>query len=303
MKEYLFTNSYSVCFNTLFSALQSLSAVLQGPFLITPNQHPVIAQALKQNGHKPLYTELDYNGLIVSEAQSRHLVVTDYAGILPDIATPEITLWSNGAGFLERPSMDAITVIDLKTLNPLAPTNGAVVICEDPDLCQALRTYAGLGIIKGVVWNDKIDQGGIDGLMSPLSQQYWQEHYDDMADALKRVEAVVHYYRERFQPLPQLDLIPTDKPRFFPVKLAPELLCPKEEIYEALLASHINASVPFKPLYRYQAFATESIRSCEAFYRAVLALPVHGIDMDEARRIADTFLAILEQYRYRSCSF
>jgi len=302
MRNYLLNqNRKTLYFNTPFSAIQTIAAVLNEPIKISPNQDVMIAQALRQGGAEFSYLEIDYNGLAIADEEAA-VIATDYAGMLPDILS-KVVLWSNGAGYLDVQTKADITIIDLKTLNPVANASGAALFCNDERLLDAMRTFASLGITQGPVWNDKVNQEGIDGVMNDLVYEYWQQNMESFIEETRGREEIVALYRERFSHLKLIDLMPTAYPRFFPVRLAPELLCPKEDIYIALQEKNVAVSVPYKPLYRYDLFKGEMIRSAEQFYKSALALPMHTNKRSEAERIADIFVEVIEKYAYRGCSF
>lgn len=294
--------SDTLFFSTPFSALYTIGAVLGVPFIISPNQHPFIAQALVQAGSVFSFGDIDFNGLILPVQGGGETIASDYGGILPDIDS-RIALWSNGAGYLDASSAAEISVIDLQSLNPLSAAPGALVQTADTVLAEEMRRFASLEVKQGHLWNDRIDRPGIDGLMSPLVRGYWEEQWETFAEKLKTVEEVTEYYRERFSSLQSVDLLPSRIPRVYPIKLAPELFCPKESIYTELLERGIEVRVPFKPLYRYDAFAGGKLSGCENFYKAVLSLPTHRIHRSEAHRIAETFREVIERHSYRSCMF
>lgn len=292
----------SIYLDSLFSAVQSVAAVLDRPLDISANAPVVLAQALRQSGVTFRFLDIDYNGLGISTDDSNALFKTDHAGVMSESAS-EVALWIGGAGYLKGTGDAKVTIIDLQTLAPAAKASGAVVLCEDESLLDAIRTYASLGVTKGPVWNNKVKQPGLDGLMDEIVYEYWQNNMETFVRKTQERETIATSYRERFTSLKLLDMMETSYPTFFPVRLAPELLCPKEDIYTALREQKIAVSVPYKPLYRYDLFKSGSLKGTEQFYKAALALPMKTNDLLEAERIADIFIEQIEKYGYRGCSF
>ena len=303
MQQHIFIQDENsrLYFNTLFSALSSMAAVLNRPMRISANQNIVTAQALSQSAAALSFSDVDYYGLC-AEAEDERLVLTDYAGIMPE-SSSDIAVWLNGAGYLGGEPNRPVTIIDLQTLKPDAKAAGAILICEDEKLLAEIKLFASLAVQKGHLWNDKVTSTGIDGLMQPLVLEYWQSNQERFITDTKKTEEIAAYYTREFSDLKLVELMETKYPRFYPLKLTPELFCPKEDIFSALLEADVDVQVPFKPLYRYKAFAGESLPGCALFYKAVLSLPIHGINMDEAKRIAEAFKTVIEKYAYRGCSF
>lgn len=289
-------------FNTLFSAVESAASLWQRPLCVTPNQQVEVAQALRHSGTEFLFSDIDFYGLQCAAAEGYAVMATDYAGVMPALSC-DIQLWTSGAGFLDREPSSEITIVDLKSLDPGAPVSGALVWCKDSLLTERMARFSALGIEPAVAWNDRVASAGIAGMMEPLVREYWETHLDTLVQQLGLRTEVANIYAEALSGSKLLDLLPTDAPRFFPVKLIPELYCPKEEIYLALREAGVDVTVPFKPLFKYQAFETENLLRASEFYKAVMALPTHGISCDEASETARIFLEVLERYSYRSCSF
>jgi hypothetical protein len=289
-------------FQSAFAAVQALGSVLCAPAALSPLQPPFMLQALLQSGCQMRFLDVDYYGSIAGNDTDAKLFKTDYAGIMPAVSG-NIELWINGAGYLDRePESDHI-LIDLQTLDAQSETPGCVIISRDGRLLEELRRFATLGIEKRQVWNDAIRTKGVDGLMSPLAKKYWEERVRTVRGAAGRLKEISGIYAEMLSAFKLIDMMPTASPRFFPVRLAPELLCPKEDIYTELHQMGVDATVPFKPLYRYDICKAETLRGSEAFYKAVLALPTHGLRLDEAEDVAQKFLQVIEKYAYRGCSF
>lgn len=299
----LFSDSDRVVhFHNGFAAVEAVGGVLGTPVALTPLQPPFMLQGLLQSGRQMHLLDVDYYGGISGNRTDATLFKTDYAGIMPS-CDGGIECWINGAGYLQRRPEGDHTLIDLQTLDAHSETPGCVVISDDGRLLDELRRFATLGVEKRQVWNDAIAIKGTDGLMSPLAARYWKERLDALREASNELQEIAGIYAETFSPLKLIDLIPTAYPKFFPVRLAPELLCPKEDIYLELHRMGIDATVPFKPLYRYDICKGEMLRGSEAFYKAVLALPTHGLRLDEAREMAQKFLDLIGKYSYRGCSF
>lgn len=293
----------AVFFDTPFSALMSVAAVRGDPLSLSANQHPALAHALREAGVHFSLGEVGPDGLLLPQNGEAEVLISDYAGILPPFSSP-LVFWNGGAGYLDEDApAGEVTLIDLQSIHPLSEAPGAVVRSGDPKLLEEIERFAALGISKGHLWNDRIGGRGIDALMSPLVHRYWRERWEDFVEGAQRSEEIARLYAERFGALGSIDLLPFRFPRFFPLKLAPELFCPKESIYTALQERGIDVGVPFKPLYRYDAFAAEKLSGCENFYKAVLSLPTHGISTEEAGTIADTFVSVIGENAYRSCTF
>jgi hypothetical protein len=297
----LFSHPDTLYFSTPFGALQSLFAVLKKPLVFTANAPVVIAQAARQSGQEMHFSDVDYDGLGICSDTDALQIGLDYGGVLPK-GDFDVVCYLHGAGFLTDTLNAAYVIIDLKTLLPDAPASGALLICPDTTQRDAIARYATLNVVQGSVWNDKVQEDGIDALMSPLVQAYWQSHLSEAIQATQHRQTYVAHLKALLSDMKMVDLLATSYPAFVPLRLAPELHCPKEDIYMALHEAGIAATVPFKPLYRYDRFKGEQLRGVEAFYRSALALPLPR-SSEQAKQLAEAFKEIIERYAYRGCTF
>jgi UDP-4-amino-4,6-dideoxy-L-N-acetyl-beta-L-altrosamine transaminase len=94
----------------------------------------------------------------------------------------------------------------------------------------------------------------------------------------------------------------------YPVILAPELHCQKEEIFQALQERDLGVQVHYKPIYQNsfykERFGEVSLAVANDFYRSEISIPCNQtMSMDDAKYVADTLLDVIHSYKQRRCSF
>jgi len=298
------TDRFTLSFNTLYDALLAVFSVRNRPLLLSPLQHTAVGQAVLRSGAPFTFADVDFHGRMRRDiaAGEYDIVTSDYAGIMPDIPG-DIELWREGAGFLDLPPRAPIRVVDLTVLNPGAPAGGAVVWCDDEKLHDELKRFATLGVEKAAAWNERVESLGNDALMPPLLMAYWRRRLNAFAASARHRTALAERHNSLLASCRLIDRIPSIAPRVYPLRLAPELYCPKEDIYEALHRCGIAATVPYKPLYAQKAFASAPLPGAGDFYKAVIALPLYGLVPEEIDAHAQNVLQIFDRYAYRGCTF
>jgi UDP-4-amino-4,6-dideoxy-L-N-acetyl-beta-L-altrosamine transaminase len=125
-------------------------------------------------------------------------------------------------------------------------------------------------------------------------------------------EAIARYYDDRFaghKLFSTIALDPTERSarHLYPLLLAPELHCVKEDLFSELQEKGLGVQVHYKPIYQNsfykKRFGEQRFQGAEHFYRSELSIPCHQkMGMEDAARVADTVLSVIEKYRYRGCS-
>lgn len=164
------------------------------------------------------------------------------------------------------------------------------LLIEDEDLAKRVELFLNGGVKPGYLWNYDVVDIGIKNIAKPC---YFEE------EAVQRSNEIVAFLHEKFKNNPYFDIVhigyKTIKSEY-PILLKPSLYCPKEDIYKKLLERGIDVKVRFKPLYRMSLFKADFLPQSEELYKASLILPL-------AKEIVEPLFEVLEEFRYRGCSF
>ncbi len=164
------------------------------------------------------------------------------------------------------------------------------LLIEDEDLAKRVELFLSGGVEYGRLWNYDVVDIGIKNIAKPCD-------FDE--EALKKSNEIVAALNEKCKNNPYFDILPIGDKTIkheYPILLKPSLYCPKEDIYKKLQEMGIDVKVRFKPLYRMTLFKGDFLPQSEELYKAVLVLPL-------SIQIAEPLFEVLDEFRYRGCSF
>ncbi len=162
----------------------------------------------------------------------------------------------------------------------------------DEELFAKTRLFLEGGIKRGRLWNYDVVALGIKDSAKPCEVAQLEEK-------IQKSNEIAAHLQERFRGNPYFDMVPMGTKTLkeeFAILLKPSLYCPKEDIYQELLAKGIEVRVRFKPLYRLRLFEGERLDGSEEIYKALLVLPL-------CKEVEEPLMEVLQKYRHRGCIF
>ena len=204
------------------------------------------------------------------------------------------------------------TVFRLESALPFGGSQ-ACVTTENEEIARKLRIFRTDGVERKRLWNTQMQNIGFELALGEFDAANALVALSRLDDLIKRRGEIAACYEERFSGA-KLFMTQKIEPQvhsarqFYPIVLNPELQCPKEDIYKTLRDKGVDVSVHYKPIYQYdwykKRFGQTSLYVANDFYRSEITLPCRsGMGIEEAERIAETVLEVLQHYRYRGCSF
>ncbi len=160
----------------------------------------------------------------------------------------------------------------------------------EEELAQRVELFLNGGVKRGRLWNYDLVDVGIKNLRSPCQVR---------SELIEESNEIVAFLDRCFKGNPYFDTLKLGEKTIkseYPILLKPALYCPKEDIYQELQSRGIDVKVRFKPLYRMSLTPGEYLRGSEELYKAVLVLPLD-------KTIVSPVMEVMENYRYRGCSF
>lgn len=318
--------SDAVVFNTPEAALLAalhLSGTVAGRAVVMSAMAPLHHYtAASLAGADPLYADIGLDGTLLPQAlrailppESTALLNLHFSGLTPDhdairTALPKegVTVIDDACSSLKPRLGGDLSLWSLKQMMPQAVEPTGFILTRRAEDAAALRLFRSQGRIERAFWNYDLRSAGSDAALSPLAASvalHRLEHLESAVDARREHAA---YLTDRFGASSLLDLPPHgDTPLSdYPLRLAPALYCPKEELFGAILEEGIEVGVCCKPVYKTQRYARPSFRlhGAEELYKALFQLPCHHrLETGEREKVAETILKHVDAYGYRGCSF
>jgi UDP-4-amino-4,6-dideoxy-L-N-acetyl-beta-L-altrosamine transaminase len=205
------------------------------------------------------------------------------------------------------------TVFSFHAIKPFTTGEGGCVVTDNAKLAEKLRLFRSHGIEKKSFWNSDMVQMGYNFRLTELQAALGLSQIKKLDSFIAKRNEIAAYYDERFK---NAKLFLTQKiasnqksaRHLYPLILNPELHCPKEDIFKELQKRGIGVQVHYKPIYQNsfykERFGEESLIVANDFYRSELSIPCHhAMSLEDAKRVVDIVLEVLERYNYRGCSF
>ncbi len=293
--------------------------------LCSPMSDLALYQALKQQKLHPHYLELKLDGTLESRfiertttSRTKVLVVSHHHGLhtemtaFQELAQKEQLLLIEDASqafHLTQKSSADLVLFSIEALISPSTAQGAFIATDNPEWARQLRQLREGGYVTKKLWNyDLLSTLPNTKLSTLIADFCYQALLTDLQNS-KRMQEIQNLYIEGLSSLKLLQL-PTAEQLMvhyhFPIFLAPALFCPKEDIFQDLLAEGVAVSVGNRPIYKTTAFLDEStfLFGAEEVYKAQVLLPVQPELSDETvYTIIEKVNSVIEKYAYRGCSF
>lgn len=329
---------HAVVFNAatsaLFAAYSAAGIGAEDEVLTTPISFVATSNMAVAAGATPVFCDVKLDGNIderfVERAitpRTKAIVPVDFAGKSVEIETLREIADRNGVMLIEDAShafgsrfrdrkvgaYADMAIFSFHAIKPLTTGEGGAVVTNDDALAERLRLFRSHGMVKKRFWNSDMVSLGYNLRMTDIAAALGRSQLKKVDAFIARRNEIAAYYDERFagEKLFSVTKMPEhlySSRHLYPVLLAPELQCPKEEIFAALHERGIGVQVHYKPIYKNsfyeKRFGDQRFPVAEDFYRSELSIPCHQrMTLEDAGRVADILLDTVGRYRYRSCSF
>ena len=329
---------YAVLFNSATSALFALYSSYgfgDGDEIITtPISFVATSNMFVTLGAKPVWCDVKLDGNIderqiekLITPKTKAIVAVDFGGKpvahqeIEAIAKKHDLIYIDDAchafgSELEGKKIGSFadaSVFSFHAIKPFTTGEGGCVVTDDAELTEKLRLFRSHGIIKKAYWNSDMVQMGHNFRLTEIAAALGLSQIKKVDRFIEQRNEIAAYYDERFKDA-KLFLTQKIEPNqksarhLYPVILNPELHCPKEDIFKELQERGIGVQVHYKPIYQNsyykERFGEMSLHVANDFYRSELSIPCHQkMSLKDAKKVADTFLDVIEKYSYRGCSF
>lgn len=329
---------YAVSFNSATSALfcaYSVAGISKGDEIITsPISFVATSNMFVKLGAIPIWCDVRLDGNI-NESQIEKLITPKTKAIVPvhfggkavnleiinKIAKKHNLLVIEDAAHALGSSINGkkigsfsdMTIFSFHAIKPITTGEGGAVMTDDAEYAKELKLLRSHGITKTGLYNSDMSQMGYNFRLTDFAGALGLSQLKKLDSFIAKRHKISEYYDKAFA---NQKLFLTQKLQencvssrhLYPIILNPEFHCVKEDIFQALIDAKIGCQVHYKPIYLNsfykQKFGEFSLPVANDFYRSEISIPCHQkMSLEDAQYVAQTFLKILQNYRYRSCSF
>ncbi len=330
--------SYCITFNSATSALHaaySVCGLAEGDEIITtPISFVATSNMMIALGAKPIFCDIKMDGNIdenlieaLISPRTRAIVPVDFAGkpvaikAINTIAKKHNLLVIEDASHAlgsdihhqKIGSHADMTIFSFHAIKPITTGEGGAVVTNNAKFAEQLRLFRSHGIVKKQLWNSDMVSLGYNFRLTEFAAALGLSQLHKLDRFINVRETIARYYDERFEDHKLFTTIPIDVSEqsarhLYPLLLAPELHCVKEEIFTELQSHGIGVQVHYKPIYQNsfykKRYGEQRLHTAELFYKSELSIPCHQkMTMDDAQAVANIVLEVIEKYAYRGCSF
>ncbi|MBU0720401.1 UDP-4-amino-4,6-dideoxy-N-acetyl-beta-L-altrosamine transaminase [bacterium] len=329
---------YAITFNSATSALSGAylaCGISEGDEIITsPISFVATSNMFVTLGARPVWCDVKLDGNI-DETQIQRLITpktkaivpVDFAGkpvaieLINSIAKQHNLLVIQDASHALGSSMNGkkigiladMTIFSFHAIKPITTSEGGAVLTDNEEYAKELRLIRSHGMIKKELWNSDMVRMGYNFRMTEVAGSLGVTQIKKLDTFIKKRNEISAYYDERFK---NEKLFLTQKissgqissRHLYPVILAPQLHCSKEDIFKELQELGLGVQVHYKPIYQNsfykEKFGEISLPVANDFYRSEISIPCHQqMSLEDAEFVADIFLKVINKYSFRGCSF
>ena len=210
-------------------------------------------------------------------------------------------------------SFSDMTIFSFHAIKPITTGEGGAVLTDNEEYATKLKLFRSHGVIKKAFWNSDMLSMGHNFRLTEIAAALGVSQLKKIDGFIKKRNEIAAYYDDRFKNEKLFTTIKIDKNsisarHLYPILLAPELQCPKEDIFKELQEKGLGVQVHYKPIYQNsfykKKFGEVSLPVANDFYRSEISIPCHQkMSMADAKLVAETLLEVINKYRYRGCSF
>jgi len=177
-----------------------------------------------------------------------------------------------------------MSIFSFHAIKPITTGEGGCVVTDDAAFAEKLRLFRSHGVVKKELWNSDMISLGHNYRLTEFAAALGKSQLSRIDDFVVRRNEIAEYYDERFKGHKLFTTISISENaissrHLYPILLIPSLHCVKEEIFTSLQERGLGVQVHF-------------------------SIPCHQeMSLEDGAFVADTLLAVLEDYKRRGCSF
>jgi len=210
-------------------------------------------------------------------------------------------------------SFSNMTIFSFHAIKPITTGEGGAILTDNEEYAKKLRLIRSHGIVKKKLWNSDMINIGYNFRLTELAAALGISQLKKLDLFIKKRNEIASYYDDRFKNEKLFFTIKIDNNtmnsrHLYPIILAPQLQCPKEDIFKELQDKGIGVQVHYKPIYQNtfykEKFGNVSLPVANDFYRSEISIPCHQkMSLQDAKFVADTVIEVINKYHYKKCSF
>ena len=329
---------HAITFNSATSALLAAYSVceinIDDEVITTPISFVATSNMLVQREAKPIWCDVKLDGNIdhryiekLITPKTKAIVPVHFAGKPVEIEkihqiakkhnllVIEDAAHALGSSVNDKKigSFSDMTIFSFHAIKPITTGEGGAILTDNDEYAKKLKLFRSHGVIKKAFWNSDMLSLGHNFRLTEMAAALGISQLKKLDTFINKRNQIASYYDERFKNeklffTTKIEANTISSRHLYPILLAPQLQCPKEDIFKELQERGLGVQVHYKPIYQNSfyknKFGNFSLPVANDFYKSEISIPCHQkMSMKDAKFVADTILEVISKYSYRGCGF
>ncbi|PAF43299.1 UDP-4-amino-4,6-dideoxy-N-acetyl-beta-L-altrosamine transaminase [Helicobacter sp. 11S03491-1] len=331
LSEYLGIK-YILVFNSATSALyatyKAIGLDANHHALTSPISFVATANMILECGSLPIFCDIKRDGNInenliesLITPQTKAIVSVDYAGNSVEAQSIQSICKKYNLAFVSDSShafggeyhqqkigtLADATIFSLHAIKPITTAEGGILATNNSAIYEQAKLIRSHGVIKKKLWNTDVITSGFNFRMTDLQAALGISQLKKIQRFLNIREEIAQFYDKAFISNPYFftlhqNLLHKTTNHLYPIILAPEFWCSKEELFKNLQQEGLGVQVHYKPIYEFslyrQILGEIELPNARDFYRAEISIPCHQkMNLNTAKETVDKILRVFEKLK------
>lgn len=314
--------------SALYTAYKAASIEKNDHAITSPITFAATANMMLECGALPVFCDIKRDGNINEKLisslitpQTKAIVSVDYAGNSVEVKSIQDICEKNRLIFISDSShsigakyqnkkigtLADITIFSFHAIKPITTGEGGALVTNNTDFYEQAKLIRSHGVVKKELWNTDVIKSGFNFRMTEFQAALGISQLKKLESFLQIREEIAQFYDKAFKGNPYFFTLHQDMPHtttnhLYPIILAPEFWCSKEDIFKALLQDELGIQVHYKPVYEFSLYkkllGEMELSNARDFYRAEISIPCHQkMDLEMAKQSAEKILKVFENIK------
>ncbi|MDO7253220.1 UDP-4-amino-4,6-dideoxy-N-acetyl-beta-L-altrosamine transaminase [Helicobacter cappadocius] len=326
---------YALAFNSATSALyasyKAINLDENHRAITSPISFVATANMMLECDSKPIFCDVKANGNIDEKSiksyisnETKAVVSVDYGGNSVEADEIQKICKENNLVFISDSShafgsryknqkvgtLADITIFSFHAIKPITTAEGGMLVTNDSQIYEKAKLIRSHGMIKKELWNCDVKSSGFNFRMTELQAALGMSQLNKIDRFLNIREEIAKFYDKAFEGNPYFFTLHQHIKYFstnhlYPIILAPEFWCSKEDIFKSLQKEGLGVQVHYKPINEFSLYkdilGETNLYNARDFYRAEISIPCHQkMNLEDARVSAEKILSVFEKFKVPS---
>lgn len=202
-----------------------------------------------------------------------------------------------------------ITIFSFHAIKPITTAEGGALLTNNAEIYEHAKLIRSHGVIKKNLWNCDVSSSGFNFRMTELQAALGISQLKKIHRFLDIREEIARFYDKTFEGNPYFftlhqNIKHSSTNHLYPIILAPEFWCTKEDIFLSLQKEGLGVQVHYKPINEFTLYkkllGEVILPNARDFYAAEISIPCHQkMSLNDAKLIAQKILSVFERFKTR----